>query len=56
MGQTAIREARGRRAALFAVANYKRFIRTQNDTCFRTRLIEELDVLCRLAAKYKQFC
>ena len=26
---------------------------TLKDTCFRTRLIEELDVLCRLAAKYK---
>jgi hypothetical protein len=26
---------------------------TQKDTSFRTRLIEELDILCRLAAKYK---
>ena len=29
------------------------FFCTQKDTSFRTRLIEELDVLCRLAAKYK---
>ena len=29
------------------------FPRTPKDPCFRTRLIEELDVLCRLAAKYK---
>ena len=30
------------------------FPSTQKDPCFRTRLIEELDVLCRLAAKYKR--
>jgi hypothetical protein len=28
-------------------------VRTLKDTCFRTKLIEELDVLCRLAVKYK---
>ena len=28
---------------------------TQKDTSFRTRLIEELDVLCRLAARFKHY-
>ena len=28
---------------------------TQKDPCFRTRLIEELDVLCRLAARFKHY-
>ena len=31
------------------------FFRTQKDTSFRTRLIEELDVLCRLAARFKHY-
>jgi len=31
------------------------FFCTQKDTSFRTRLIEELDVLCRLAARFKHY-
>ena len=31
------------------------FFCTLKDTCFRTKHIEELDVLCRLAARFKHY-
>ena len=55
------RAAGGRQATVgsaFAVANKKKErvrsrLWVQKNPCFRIKLIEELDVLCRLAAKYK---